>query len=307
MTWTAVVLGGMLGFGASLVVAWFRARRPTLEARVSPFVRSTLAAEIRRRDAAVTPFPTLERILTPVARDVMRVLERWGIEAADVELRLRRAGLAWSAEQFRARQVAWGAVGLAVGLLFAGALVSLRGASAVAGLMLALVMAVCGAVGRDVALTLAVRRRSRRLLQELPTVAELLALAVAAGESAPVALERVATSTSGAVAESLQTALGRVKAGARLTDALRRMAQDSGVPALDRFAEGVTTAVERGTPLAEVLRAQAQDMRAQGHRELMEEGGRREIAMLIPVVFLILPVTVVFAVFPGLVAINLGG
>lgn len=307
MTWMAAVLGGMLGLGAVLVLSWFRARRPTLEARVAPFVRSTLASEMRRREAPVTPFPTLERILAPVARDVMRVLDRWGIEAADVELRLRRAGLALTAEQFRARQVAWAAVGLAAGLLLAGALASMRGTSAIAGLIVALVAAALGAVGRDVALTMAVRRRSRKLLQELPTVAELLALAVAAGESAPVALERVATSTTGAVAESLQAALARVKAGARLPHALRQMAQESGLPALDRFAEGVTTAVERGTPLAEVLRAQAQDMRAQSQRDLMEEGGRREIAMLIPVVFLILPVTVIFAVFPGLVAINLGG
>jgi tight adherence protein C len=29
--------------------------------------------------------------------------------------------------------------------------------------------------------------------------------------------------------------------------------------------------------------------------------------MMVPVVFLILPITIVFAVFPGLVAINLGG
>jgi tight adherence protein C len=59
-------------------------------------------------------------------------------------------------------------------------------------------------------------------------------------------------------------------------------------------------AVERGTPLAEVLRAQAQDVREEGRRRLMEEGGKKEIAMMIPVVFLILPVTVLFALYPGL-------
>ena len=58
--------------------------------------------------------------------------------------------------------------------------------------------------------------------------------------------------------------------------------------------------MQRGTPLAEVLRAQAQDVREEGRRALMEAGGRKEIAMMVPVVFLILPVTVLFAVFPGL-------
>jgi tight adherence protein C len=32
----------------------------------------------------------------------------------------------------------------------------------------------------------------------------------------------------------------------------------------------------------------------------MEQGGRREILMMVPVVFLILPVTVLFALYPGL-------
>ena len=31
----------------------------------------------------------------------------------------------------------------------------------------------------------------------------------------------------------------------------------------------------------------------------MEAGGKKEIAMMVPVVFLVLPVTVLFAVFPG--------
>ena len=61
-------------------------------------------------------------------------------------------------------------------------------------------------------------------------------------------------------------------------------------------------AVERGTPLADVLRAQAVDVREAGKRALLEAGGRKEIAMMVPVVFLVLPVTVLFALFPGLLS-----
>jgi tight adherence protein C len=57
--------------------------------------------------------------------------------------------------------------------------------------------------------------------------------------------------------------------------------------------------VERGTPLAEVLRAQAADVREQRKRQLIETGGRKEVLMLVPVVFLILPVVVLFALYPG--------
>ena len=55
-----------------------------------------------------------------------------------------------------------------------------------------------------------------------------------------------------------------------------------------------------------MLRAQASDAREASRRALMEEGGRREIAQMVPVVFLVLPITVVFALFPGLFVLRLG-
>ena len=65
----------------------------------------------------------------------------------------------------------------------------------------------------------------------------------------------------------------------------------------------MVVAIERGTPLADVLRAQAADVREVGKRALLEAGGRKEISMMAPVVFLILPVTVLFAVYPGLMTL----
>jgi len=37
----------------------------------------------------------------------------------------------------------------------------------------------------------------------------------------------------------------------------------------------------------------------------MEQGGKKEIAMMVPVVFLVLPVTVLFAVYPGFTFLRL--
>ncbi len=66
----------------------------------------------------------------------------------------------------------------------------------------------------------------------------------------------------------------------------------------------MVVAIERGTPLADVLRAQAVDVREVGKRALLEAGGRKEISMMVPVVFLILPITVMFALYPGLVTLT---
>jgi tight adherence protein C len=45
--------------------------------------------------------------------------------------------------------------------------------------------------------------------------------------------------------------------------------------------DGIVVADERGMPLADVLRAQAQDVHEEDRR-LKQEGGKKEIAMMIP-------------------------
>ena len=57
--------------------------------------------------------------------------------------------------------------------------------------------------------------------------------------------------------------------------------------------------------LADVLRLGPQDVRESGRRAVMEEAGRKEIGMMVPVVFLILPVTVLFAIYPGVAFLRL--
>lgn len=120
------------------------------------------------------------------------------------------------------------------------------------------------------------------------------------------ALDRVARSMTGELAGEIELTLADIRSGVSLADALERMAARTDLASVARFTEGVSTAVERGTPLGEVLRAQAQDSREVGQRALMEAGGRKEIYMMMPVVFLLLPVTVLFAVFPGLSVLQVG-
>jgi tight adherence protein C len=86
---------------------------------------------------------------------------------------------------------------------------------------------------------------------------------------------------------------------------LRGVAQRTGSPDIERFVDGILLALERGSPLAEVLRAQAADARAADRRSLLESAGRKDVAMLIPVVFFILPTVVLIAIFPGIQGLKL--
>ena len=299
-SWVGAGLGAVLAAGGLLVFVGLPANRHHgLEARLAPYLRD--AARPSRlldvhRDISG---PGLLLILRPVLRDLGRGVERLLGGATSVRWRLQRAGLDSDVESFRAEQVAWGVGGGVIGLVLA-TLMWLRNGGPAISLVLLIPCAVgVGVVTRDQMLTRSANRRERQMLAEFPTVAELLALAVGAGEGATGALERVCRLSQGQLAGELRQCLADARAGANLPRALQGLADRTGLASLARFVDGIVVAVERGTPLADVLRSQAQDVREAGRRTVMEEGGKKEIAMMVPVVFLVLPVTVLFAVYPG--------
>jgi tight adherence protein C len=222
---------------------------------------------------------------------------------SSVRRRLAVLGDGRTVADVRVEQLAAGAAGLVAGAVAGAALTVATGRSPVLPL-LAAAGGLAGALGRDVALTRRVRAHQAAVLTEFPVVAELLALAVTAGEGPVGALDRVCRLTGGALAGGLGAALARVRSGAPLATALEELRDRAGVPVLARFVDGVLVALDRGTPLADVLRAQAADVREAGRRALLEAGGRKEIGMLVPVVFGVLPTTVLFALYPGLVAVS---
>lgn len=282
-------------------------RRTSLDERLAPYLRDApRPSRLLHTEQSATPFPTLERILKPVLGDLTVVLERWLGGSASIKRRLLQAGRDMTIEEFRAEQVIWGAIGLLIGLGLVVLRVASGGAqSAVPLLMLCLVLAAMGVLARDRHLTKQVADREKAMLAEFPTVAELLALAVTAGEGAVGAMERVCRTSQGELARELRKALDDARSGSSLVVAFEGIAARTSLPALARFVDGMSIAVERGTPLADVLRAQAVDVREEGKRFLLESAGKREIGMLVPVVFFVLPLTIVFALFPGVIGLRL--
>jgi tight adherence protein C len=303
-----VAVGGLAGAGIAFAVYGVpRYRRPALDDRLGPYLRDApRRSSLLSSDPTRTPFPTLERILRPIMADAARMLNRVLGGVASTRRRLEQAGRDMTIEEFRAEQVLWGAVGLLVGVgLGALMLADNPHRPPVLLLLLCLVTAASGVVARDYSLTQEVSRREQRMLSEFPTIAEMLALAVGAGEGAVGALERVTRTSKGELSKELGLALAQARAGATLVNALEDLAARTSLPPLARFVDGVAVAVERGTPLADVLRAQAVDVREASKRALLESGGKKEVAMMVPVVFFILPVTMLFALFPGFVSLRL--
>jgi tight adherence protein C len=296
---TGAVLGFVSGLGLALV--WLGLpfhRRPGLADRVLPYLRDTPRPS-RLLDDSRPAGGALRAVAAPVIADLGGVVERVMGGAESVRRRQLRAGQPADVDRFRAEQVVSGALGAVAGGAVGVLALTVRHAGVVTVVMLTAIGMGLGVAGVDYLLSRRAARREARMLTEFPTIAELLALAVGAGEGAVGALDRVCRLSHGELAGELRRCLADARAGANLPMALEGLADRTALPSLRRFVDGVVIAVQRGTPLAEVLRAQAQDVREEGRRALMEAGGRKEIAMMIPVVFLILPVTVLFAVFPG--------
>lgn len=303
----AVLCGIGLGLGLwSLVSLAPRLHSPRLVDRVAPYVLdvSPQAREFLRRKS-VDPLPVLGSLLTPILGSVARTFST-AIGGTDVVAqRLQQSGSRKTVEQFRTEQVVWGLIGFALGVTFLF-LPAVRSAPLSVQVAVPLVAAGACAWGRDWSLQRSARLRLARITSELPTVLEFLTLSLSAGEGILDSLRRISVASSGELAREFARVSADVHSGVPLADALADLARRIRLVPLTRALEQVTGALERGSPLGDVLRAQAQDSRDEAKRRLLEVAGKKEVAMMIPLVFLILPLTVIFAIFPGIFVLQSG-
>ena len=287
------LVGVAAGLSVVLALSWWRSRRPArvLE-RIAPFAGLPGAASA----AALDPTIGLRRLAGAGARA--------GGDDRGLAALLHRAGRAADATAFRVERTAWVGVGAAAGLT-TGALLGAAGGSVAAALALAAAGGSGGWWACDARLRSAARARGRRIEAQVPLLADLLALAVSAGASVPASLSAAARTVGGPLGEEVDLAVRRIHGGEPVDRALRSLADVVAVPTLHRLVDALLVAVDLGTPLAEIARAQAADIRSDERRRLVETAGRRDAVMLVPIVFLVLPSVVLIAVFPGLQALRL--
>lgn len=308
LTATAVLCGLAFGFGCWALVSLIPIlNRPRLLFRVAPYLVdiSPGARELLAR-RPVDPLPVVGTVFAPIVALGRRVLGGSVNGSAATRVRLRQSGSPLSVDAFRSRQLAWAVGGLAAGVVVAAALVRAQPVPLVVQIVVVVLCAALAVVARDQLLTRAAHARLARMTAELPTVLEFLTLSLSAGEGVLDGLRRIARISRGELAAEFARTVAAVNTGLSFADSLTPLAKDLQLPPLTRCVEQIVGALERGTPLAEVLRAQAQDARDEAKRRLLEEAGKKEVAMLIPLVFLILPTTVVFAIYPGIFVLQLG-
>lgn len=284
-------LGCVAGIGALIAMSALRGRRPDFAARVEmgrPHTGTHARAFVAENSTLITLFESL------------------GSTRASVQRRLILLGRSPDLASFRLAQAVAAIGSLSLLALISAPLVFSRGVQGVVLVaLLSGVAALAGAAAWDRLLSFRAKARQKRIDAAVPDACELLALAVGAGESIPAALERVARVSGADLGDELAITTSEIHLGAPSTRALTNLGARNDCGSLDRLCQTLITAIERGSPLARILHDQARDIRESSRQALMEEGGKKEIAMLVPVVFLILPVTILFALYPGLLALEL--
>ena len=157
----------------------------------------------------------------------------------------------------------------------------------------------------DRELTQEIKKRRELIESEFPAVIEMLTLAIAAGETPMSAMLRIANSAEGELAKEFQIVVVGVRSGKPLNEALDAMGRRVKSVMIRRFVDALVTATLRGAPLVEVLSRHAVEARGNQRNRVMGAAGKAEISMMIPVVFLILPISILFALWPSLTNLNM--
>lgn len=148
------------------------------------------------------------------------------------------------------------------------------------------------------------RKKPLPVDSELPIFLDLVAYAMTSGASLTVALRLVTALFAGKLFDQVGLVVSASATGEAISPVLTKLAREQADPAFLRATRAIEISVERGTPLASVLLGQAAQIRAEQTNALTQLAGRKETLMMLPVVFLILPVIVLVALFPGLIELE---
>jgi tight adherence protein C len=148
--------------------------------------------------------------------------------------------------------------------------------------------------------------KSQRLLvdAEFPAIVEMYSLAMSAGETPLAAMERIAKTANGSLAIKFARVVDLVKSGKPFHIALDEMGRDLESVLIRKFVDALIIATLRGAPLIDVLQRHAQEARESQRNRVLGAAAKAEISMMVPVVFLILPISILFALWPSLANLN---
>ena len=140
---------------------------------------------------------------------------------------------------------------------------------------------------------------TKQLESELPAQIQLLTILISSGISPGRAIAILANRSNSLSATTFRGVVKEIESGASIVEALDRLKSDYDSISLRRFVTSLILGIERGSTLGPILISQVRDTRLASKSEIMDRAGKSEIGLMIPVVFLILPISILFALWPS--------
>lgn len=150
------------------------------------------------------------------------------------------------------------------------------------------------------------KKLSQEIDAELPDLVELMSVVLLSGQSIQAAIEVVANRGSGKFSDALRAMRARLALGQTIDVELAVLCVNLPTAGVREFSSKLAIAINRGTPLATSLANLSQTLRRRAANQLLRQAGANETKMLIPLVSIVLPITVIFALYPSAQVLQLG-
>lgn len=142
-----------------------------------------------------------------------------------------------------------------------------------------------------------VRKRQKEIALTLPSALDMMSICVEAGLGFEAAMQKVATHDDSELAHELRRVISEIRIGVRRMEALRHLAERTGVHEVGSFVAVLIQSDKLGVAIRDVLNAQAEQMRLKRRQRAEEEARKAPLKMLFPLILFIFPA--LFAVLLG--------
>jgi len=248
--------------------------------------------------------PLNERLILPLVQAFGKMLQSWAPQALKTALarRVREAGLEITAEQF----AGWYLIASTAGAILALFVAWARTENISGMVLFGIVGGVMGAFLPELLLRQRQTERRLRIVRALPDVLDLLTVSVNAGLGFDSALMKVAEKMKGPLPSEMAQVLHEIKMGVARRDALKALADRTGVEDLRAFVSTIIQADQLGVSISKVLKLQSEGLRQRRKQRAEEMALKAPVKMLFPLVVFIFPTLFIVLLGPALLQMLAG-
>jgi tight adherence protein C len=168
------------------------------------------------------------------------------------------------------------------------------------GFLLMVVMGIAGYIVPDFWLNRKVKSRQQAITKEILNFVDIMAISTEAGLAINDAIKRVCDHMQGVLSQEWRRTWYEISAGKRRADALLDLAERNGVDDLTQLVNAILQAERYGTPIARILRIQAQQLRNQRRHRVQEKAQTATVKIIFPILVFIFAPMMIILVGPAL-------